>query len=67
MITLIIQILVSIVLVAVIVLQSKGTGLGAAFGGTTSYHTKRGMEKSLFATTIILSIAFVVLAMINAL
>lgn len=67
MLTLILQMLVSIALVAVIILQSKGTGLGSAFGSTTSYHTKRGMEKTLFAGTIILSIVFLALAMVNAL
>ena len=66
MFALIAQMVVSVALVVVIVLQSKGTGLGAAFGGT-SYHTKRGMEKSLFAATIALSIVFIALAMVNAL
>ncbi len=62
---LIIQILVSLALITVIVLQAKGTGLGRAFGGT-SYHAKRGMEKTLFYATIFLAIVFVGLAMIIA-
>lgn len=59
---LVIQILISLSLIMVVVLQSKGGGLGSAFGSTT-YHTKRGIEKSLFALTIVLAIAFVGLAM----
>lgn len=62
---LIIQILISLALIVVVVLQSKGTGLGRAFGSTT-YHAKRGIEKSLFVTTIILAVAFVALAMFIA-
>ena len=62
---LIIQILVSLALITVIVLQAKGTGLGRACGGT-SYHAKRGMEKTLFYATIFLAIVFVGLAMIIA-
>lgn len=63
---LIIQILVSLLLIGVIILQAKGTGLGAGFGGNTSYHTKRGVEKTLFTVTVIASFAFVILAIFNA-
>lgn len=62
---LILQILVSLGLIVVVVLQAKGTGLGRAFGGT-SYHAKRGMEKSLFYLTIVLAVVFVSLAALNA-
>ncbi|HBD02429.1 MAG: hypothetical protein UX38_C0008G0009 [Microgenomates group bacterium GW2011_GWC1_46_16] len=61
----ILQIILSFALITVIVLQAKGTGLGRAFG-STSYHSKRGVEKSLFATTIILSIAFLTTTVISA-
>lgn len=63
----IVQILLSIALITVIILQSKGTGLGSSFGGGNSFHTKRGAEKSLFALTIILSVLFVTTALINSL
>jgi preprotein translocase subunit SecG len=62
---LILQIIVAFVLIGIIVLQAKGTGLGRSFGATT-YHAKRGMEKTLFYLTIGTSILFVVLAAINA-
>lgn len=48
-------------------MQNKGTGLGAAFGGGEGSvaRTKRGAEKGLFVTTIILSIIFLGTALIN--
>jgi len=50
------QIIISILLILVILLQSRGTGLSGFFGGTGSvYRTKRGIEKKLFTATIILA------------
>lgn len=63
---LIAQIIVSIILVGLIILQAKGTGLSGVFGGTTSYHAKRGVEKTLFYATILTSLLFVGLAIFNA-
>jgi protein translocase SecG subunit len=60
------QIILAIFLTTIIILQSKGGGLGSAFGGSASYHTKRGAEKSLFALTIITCIVFVTVAFFNA-
>ena len=64
--TLIFQIIISICLIVFIVLQAKGTGLSGVLGGTTSYHAKRGVEKSLFYATIVASVLFVGLAIANA-
>jgi len=56
----IIQIIISILLVAAVLLQQRGAGLSGAFGGESmEYHTRRGFEKILFTATIILSILFV--------
>ncbi|MCL5676169.1 MAG: preprotein translocase subunit SecG [Patescibacteria group bacterium] len=53
------QIIVSLGLVVLILLQSKGTGLGTAFGGGGEiYRTKRGVEKILYLSTIILAVVF---------
>jgi preprotein translocase subunit SecG len=60
------QVIVSVLLITFIILQAKGTGLSGVLGGSTSYHTKRGMEKTLFTGTIIASILFVALAIMNA-
>ena len=55
-----IQIVVSVLLVATVLLQQKGTGLGSAFGGEGQiYRTKRGLEKALFWSTIILAVIFI--------
>ena len=56
----IIVIIISVALIAAILLQSKGAGLGGIFGGEGAglYKTRRGAEKYLFNATIGLSIAF---------
>ncbi len=57
----ILQMVLSIFLIIVILLQVKGgSGLGGIFGGSESvYRTKRGVEKWLFWATIIISVLFV--------
>ena len=56
----ILQTIFAILLTAAILMQSKGSGLGAAFGGGNNvYRTKkRGAEKFLFTATIILAVCF---------
>lgn len=58
------QILVATVLTIVILLQAKGSGIGAAFGGGTSssFRTRRGVEKTLFQLTIVLAIVFLIIS-----
>ncbi len=61
-----IQIIVAILLVVVILIQQKGSGLGSTFGGELSfYRTKRGAEKLLFYLTIFLAILFIVLSVVG--
>ncbi len=61
-----IQIILGVLLVLVIIIQQKGSGLGTSFGGDMGfYRTKRGAEKLLFYLTIGLSIAFVVFALLG--
>ncbi|MFH2085511.1 MAG: preprotein translocase subunit SecG [bacterium] len=67
MFTLIAQIIISITLIVLVILQAKGTGLSGVFGGSTNYHAKRGVEKTLFYLTIAIAIVFVALAIMNAL
>jgi len=60
------QILVAVALVAVILLQVHGGGLGGIFGQPdTVYRTRRGIEKTLFRLTIALAGVFVVLAIVT--
>lgn len=61
------QVAVSILLIAAILLQSRGTGIGGVFGGGGEiYRTKRGVEKSLFILTIVLAALFLGVSLINA-
>ena len=55
------HVLVSIGLVASVLLQARGAGLGSTFGGDSSvYRSRRGVEKRLFQFTVLLAILFVV-------
>ncbi len=57
-----IQIILSMLLVASILLQQSEAGLGGTFGGSSQvnpFTTKRGVEKQLFIATIILAILFI--------
>ena len=65
-ITLIIQIVISIALIALILLQAKGVGLGSAWGGGGEfYKSRRGVEKFVFQTTIILVVLFLASSVVN--
>ena len=60
----IVQVIITVLLIAVILLQARGTGLGSTFGGDGNvYRTKRGLEKILFRITIVLAIIFPSLAL----
>ncbi|MGI8477929.1 MAG: preprotein translocase subunit SecG [Thermomicrobiales bacterium] len=63
-----VMIIVSVILILVILLQTKGSSFSGAFGGDTSsiYRTRRGLEKTLFQFTIGIGVAFVVLALISS-
>ncbi len=53
------QIVIAILLTTAILLQNRGTGLSGVFGGGSGvYRTKRGVEKMLFTTTIVLAVLF---------
>ena len=58
------QLIVSVALMASILMQARGVGLSAAFGGDSSvYRSRRGVEKRLFQFTIVLTILFVVFSL----
>ena len=56
-------ILVSVLLVAVILLQVRGQGSGFFGNAEASFRTRRGIEKTMFQFTIVLAIVFTLLAM----
>jgi len=63
-----IQIIISVALIAVLLVQAKGSGMGGIFGGDTSiYRTRRGVEKTLFQATVGLAIAFFAVSILSVL
>ncbi|RMD50800.1 preprotein translocase subunit SecG [Candidatus Parcubacteria bacterium] len=64
----IIQLILAILLTAAVLIQNQGAGLGGVFGGEGGvYRTKRGAEKKLYITTIVLAILFFGVALANVL
>ncbi|MEK7547109.1 MAG: preprotein translocase subunit SecG [Patescibacteria group bacterium] len=59
------QVVVSVAIVILILLQERSTGLSGIFGGSDGgafYQTRRGMEKIIFSATVALAIIFLGLA-----
>jgi len=55
----VIQLVLALLLIVAILLQQRGAGLGGAFGGEGSvYSTRRGAEKILFISTIVIAALF---------
>lgn len=65
---LVLNIIISIVIVALILLQGKGAGLGSAWGGGGEmFQTRRGVEKVTLRLTIFFIVVFFVLSLISLL
>lgn len=64
----IVQILISVVLIFVILLQTRGSGFSATFSSDSSiYRSRRGVEKTLFNFTIALAVVFVLISILSVL
>ena len=64
---LIAQILIATALIATVLFQLHGGGIGGIFGQADSvYRTRRGIESTLFKLTIILAVLLVVFAVLIA-
>jgi len=62
------QIVISLVLIVLILIQERSSGLSGLFGGGgggSSYETRRGLEKFIFWGTLIAAFLFGVLAILN--
>jgi preprotein translocase subunit SecG len=58
--------IIAIALISVIVIQGQtGAGLGAVFGGGDIYRSRRGMEKTLWQLTFVLTGVFLVLCLVT--
>lgn len=62
------MIVVSVVLMLLILLQSKGSSFSGAFGGDAGSinRTRRGIEKTLFQFTIATAVVYVVMAIVSS-
>lgn len=64
----VVQIILAIVLIGLVLLQTKGTGLGSTFGGELGfYQTRRGFEKLLFKATLATATLFLLVAILGLL
>jgi preprotein translocase subunit SecG len=63
------MIIISLVMVALILLQTKGSSFSGAFGSDAGSinRTRRGVEKTLFQFTIGTAVVYVILAMVSSL
>ncbi|MBI4994487.1 preprotein translocase subunit SecG [Candidatus Peregrinibacteria bacterium] len=63
------QIIISAVLITLILIQERSSGLSNVLGGAggTPYQTRRGLEKTIFWATIVSGIIFAGLAIWNLL
>ncbi len=61
------ELLLSIAIIVITLLQAKGTS-ASVFGGrntAASYRTRRGLEKTLYNMTIVLGLMFLVVALVH--
>ena len=65
----IVQVIVSAALIIIILIQARSGGLGGVFGGSggSIHRTRRGPERTLFILTIVLSVVFFIISLVNAL
>jgi preprotein translocase subunit SecG len=62
----VIQVIISLTIIALVLLQTKGSGLGGIFGGDGGvYRTRRGIEKTLYQATIGLTVLFFVVSLVS--
>lgn len=61
----IVQIIVSVVLIILILLQERSSGLSPVLGGSESgfYSVRRGLERIIFIATIVLAVVLAILAL----
>ena len=59
------EVVIGLLLMVLILLQQRGAGLGSAFGGEGgAFASRRGIEKVFFSATIVLSVLFLLLAIV---
>ena len=64
----VVQIIASVVLIALTIVQGKDAGLGRMFGGDSSiYRTRRGVEKTIFNIPIVFAVVFFLVSLLSVL
>ncbi len=63
------QILVSLVVITLVLLQARGFGIGSVFGSDSSsvYKSRRGVERTIFNLTIAFSVLFLLISLLSVL
>lgn len=62
----IVQIILSIVLILVVLLQAKGSGFSGVFASDSSgYRSRRGIERTLYNFTIVIAVLFVLISIVT--
>jgi preprotein translocase subunit SecG len=61
------QTILAIVLIVMIMLETRGSSMGGFLGGGDSpvYRTRRGFERTLFNLTIVVAVLFFIISMWN--
>ena len=65
----VVQIILCVVVIAFILLQVRGAGLGSAFGGSSAgavFKTRRGVERLIFNITIVFVVLFALVSLLSA-
>ncbi len=61
----ILEMIIAAVLIGLILLQMKGSGLSSSFGGSGEfYRSKRSIEKLLISATVVFTVAFAIVSLL---
>jgi protein translocase SecG subunit len=64
----IVTVVAAVLMILAILIQTRGSSLGAAFGGDASYYrSRRGAEAVIFNATIVLAVIFVLSVILSIL
>ena len=58
------QLITSVILIAFILVQARGTGFGRSTGGSSASFTRRGLEKLIFRLTFVAAGLFLILSIL---
>jgi len=60
------QVIISLFLIGIILVQPPSSSVGSSFGGSSAnFHTKKGSERFIFSLTFITAICFVIISLLN--